>query len=224
VIDGTTGAMTLTMVANETALVYKRSSDNMIVANAQTALGAECAVPATKKINITTDNSASNQKVIIDFYTGAFGLASNTGTVSAPVLTGPMITIDLGLNSAAGGSVGDWVKIRGTSSAETYTFGTAAGGISYAGFTIGTSTARPMADMSIKNVENIVVSTGPGNDVITGQGGTALGVGTQGTAVVSSGAGVYAAPLSGAISFTAYGGDGNDTLTSGATSSRRETA
>lgn len=219
-IDGTTGAMTLTMGADETALLYKRSSDGMVVANAPRT-GGECAVAATKKINITgTAAGATNQKVIIDFYTGAFGLAtaaSGSGATAIPA-SGPNIIIDLGAQSAAEGSQGDWVKIRGTSYAETYTFGTATSGTSYAGFTIGTSTARPLADMSLTGVENVVVSTGPGNDIVTGQGGSALGVGTQGTSVISTGAGVYAAALSGAISFVVYGGEGNDTLTSGATS------
>jgi Ca2+-binding RTX toxin-like protein len=55
-------------------------------------------------------------------------------------------------------------------------------------------------------VEAILVSGGDGNDTITAQGGTALG----GSTIL---------PLSGAIALTLYGGAGDDTLVSGATSS-----
>jgi len=183
------GDMTLNLAMNETAYLFKRAADSKVVANASIA-GNECTTSATNKITI--NGSTGGEVVIIDYYSGAFG-AATTST--------PNITIDLGAG------LGDTVKIRGTAGADLVTLGTR-GTTSYASLnTVGVA-ARAFADISMAGVESIMVSTGPGNDTITGQGGAAVG-GTTALPVVA---------LDGAISLTVWGGDDNDTITSGALS------
>ena len=182
------GDMTLAMGANETAYLFKRSADGKVVANASIA-GSECTTSITNKITIT--GAAGDQKVILDYYSGVFAAATTTT---------PNITIDLGAGT------GDTVKIRGTAGADLVTLGTR-GTTSY--FSLNTvGGTRAFADVAMTGVENIMLSTGPGNDTITGQGGTAVGS-TTALPVVA---------LDGAITLTVWGGDGDDTITSGALS------
>jgi Ca2+-binding RTX toxin-like protein len=185
--DPLTREMTLTMGADETAYLFKRGADGVVVANANKA-GVECTVQPTKKITI--NGGTGDQKVILDFYAGLFGQSTAT--------SGAMIVIALGAGT------GDTVKIRGTPNADLVTFGTnGTTSTSYAAISVvGATPARTTPDISMTGVESVLVSTGAGNDVITGQGGAPLG----GTAV---------GPLAGAISMTVYGGEGNDTITSG---------
>jgi Ca2+-binding RTX toxin-like protein len=186
--DPLTREMTLTVGADETAYLFKRVADSVVVANANKA-GVECTVQTTKKITINGANGSAH-KVILDFYGGTFGLATTT--------SGPNIIIALGSDA------GNTLKIRGTPNADLLTFGTN-GTTSYAAISVVGATARTTPDISFTGVKSVVASTGAGNDVISGQGGTTLG-----TSVL---------PLLGSISMTLYGGDGNDTITSGATSS-----
>src|SRR6185436_4377569 len=86
----------------------------------------------------------------------------------------------------AGETVGDSVKIRGSAAADLYTFGAGGAAIN----------SDMLPDISFSGVEDLVVSTGPGNDVVTGDGGKGTG-------------------LAFPIAFTAYGGDNDDTLTGG---------
>ena len=183
------GDMTLTVVGSETAYIFHRTADNKTVANAN-SVGVECTVGATNRILINGD--AGDNKVIIDYYYGTF----NLGTTAIPP-----IAIDLGAGT------GDAVKIRGTTGNDLVTLGTKSGTSYFSINTVG-GTARTFADMSIAGVESIVVSTGAGGDTITGQGGAAVG----GTTAVPVG------PIDGAIFLTLYGGDGNDTITSGGAS------
>ena len=186
--DPLTREMTLTVGADETAYLFKRSADSVVVANANKA-GVECTVQTTKKITIN-GATGSDQKVILDFYGGTFGLSTTT--------SGPNIII------ALGNDAGDTLKIRGTPNADLLTFGTN-GTTSYAALSVvGATPVRTTPDFSLTGVKSIVASTGAGNDVITGQGGAALGTGVN--------------ALLGSISMTIYGGDGNDTITSGAAS------
>ena len=186
------GDMTLTVAANETAYVFKRASDSKVVANASSN-GVECTVGGTNTITIT--GGAGNQNVIIDFYSGTFNLAT-TAT--------PKILINLGAGT------GDVVKVRGTTANDLVTLGTNAAGTSFLAIsTVGATPVRTYADISMTGVETIMVSTGAGNDTITGQGGAPM-AGTTGAPVLA---------LAGTISLTVYGGEGDDTITSGAVSS-----
>jgi Ca2+-binding RTX toxin-like protein len=183
------GTMTLTVAGGETAYLFLRSADNTVVANASKA-GVDCTVSPTLKIKIRSANADAGDKVVLlDYNFGTFGLGDTVG---------PGITIDLGTGT------NDTVKIRGTLAADTITFGTKAL-VSYAAIQVAPAKARTLPDIGMTNVEGVVVSTGAGNDVITGQGGAAVG----GTTTLPVG------PLSGGIVMTVYGGDGDDTITSG---------
>ena len=187
------GTLQLTVNA-ETAYLYYRALDGLVVANANTVHGTECTQDPNSPITIT--GGAGDDKVIIDYMYGTFGLAA---LPAGP----PLIAIDL----AGQGTSGDEVEIRGTSNADAITLGTNGAGVSFVNYqVVGAKTPRNLPDISISNVEAILVSGGDGNDTITGQGGTALG-------------GVSILPLSGAIALTLYGGAGDDTLVSGANSS-----
>jgi Ca2+-binding RTX toxin-like protein len=170
--DGT-GNMTLTVATGETAYVTKRATDGKVVANAAMG-GAECTVADTKKITINGD--AGDNKVIVDYVNGTF---------AAGVSGGANLVISLGAETG-----GDSVKIRGTSGVDTYTFGASGAAI----------TSDMLPDISFTGVEDVVVSTGPGNDVVNGDGGKGTG-------------------LAFPIAFSVYGGDGDDTLTGGALTS-----
>ena len=196
VIDSATGSMTLTVESNETAYLYTRG-DGVVSANAH--LGdVICSVPATKRITIRSRDlqASDDQKVILDFTSGTFGLATKA-LIGGDATSGPNILIDLGQG------IGDSVKIIGTIGADTVTLGsdsTAA----YVAWQAAPAAKRTYPDVRITGAEDIIISTGAGDDVITGQAGAAVGT--------------TLTPLSGSISLTVYGGDGNDTITSGAAS------
>ena len=214
--DNTTGNMTVTLGANETGYLFKRASDGMVVANAQVG-GNECAIAASKltgayvakttglKIFVrglgTGGSPINGQKLIIDYMNGIFGVATTASTF--PATDNTAIQVDLGSGT------GHQVKFRGTPNADNFLLGTTLG-VSYVGVATGTTTAaavvaRTMQDVSIQNVTDIVVSAGPGNDVISG-----LGLATTATTAPNA--------LAGTISLTVYGGDDNDIITSGAAS------
>jgi Ca2+-binding RTX toxin-like protein len=207
------GNMSITLGVNETGYLFKRASDGMVVANAATAGGGECAILASaltgatgKKIIVkglgTAQSPINGQKLIIDYMNGLFGVATVASTF--PTTDNTMIQVDLGVGT------GHNVKFRGTPNADNFLLGTTSG-VSYLGVATGTTTtatvaARTMADVSIQNASDIVVSAGPGNDVISG-----LGFSSTATAAPNA--------LAGTINFTVYGGDDNDIITSGAASS-----
>ncbi len=194
----TSGNLALSVGANETAYLFKRPGDGMVVANATNQAGTECdwaPVVAGVAKTLTITSSGAGNTVLLDFMNGQFGVGSKTGAA---------ISITLG------GTTSDTLMIRGSANADIVTLGTATTGstptlISY---NPGTSTtkapaAKTFPDISVTGALNIIVSAGPGNDIITGQGGAAVG-----------GAGL----LDGKISLTVYGGVGDDTITSGAAS------
>jgi Ca2+-binding RTX toxin-like protein len=175
--------ITITVAANETAYIFKRASDNKIVANANYGAN-ECTVAVGKTITFT--GGAGDQKVIIDFYSGIY---------TAALTSAQNVVVNLG------GGTGDMVEVRTTTANDLVTMGTNVGTSYLTLSTVGTAKTTP--DITMTGVESILVSTGAGNDNISGQGGTA-----------TPGAG----PVDGNISLTIYGGDGDDTIMSGATS------
>ena len=217
-IDKTTGAtagnVTITLVGNDSLYLFRRSADGLIVANATqgtNGVGTECAFDpgsGTKfhKITINGDATASlGNKILLDFYTGAFG--TSNGAASSTAGTGPNIAITLN------GKANDTVMMRGSLNADIITLGTIAGTpkTTYISYNPGTAPAttaavRTFPDISIAAPTTIMISAGPGNDIITGQGGAPIGA--------AAGTG----QLDGTISLNVFGGAGNDTITSGATS------
>jgi Ca2+-binding RTX toxin-like protein len=173
------GLMTVTLAANEVAVISKRATDSVIVQN-----GQPCTVSATsssvKKIAITGSTGA--ETVVLDFTNGLFA----TGTSSAST-TG--ITVDL-----AGGT--DLLGIRGTTGADTITFGTP-------GIALNTDAFK---DIALTAIENYTVYLGDGNDTFTAAGNSAVGV-----------AGAFGTAL------TVYGGAGDDTFNEGAAATIGET-
>jgi Ca2+-binding RTX toxin-like protein len=196
-VDGTTGEMDVTVETAETAYLY-RGPDGKVTVNANNSGLTACATDANKVIKVTfkAGSEAAAHKVVVDFYTGVFGISGTTT---------PNLQIDLGIGTTSE------VDFRTTPFADTFTLGTDSGtSTTYANLavagtsnTLFTAAAHAFADVSMKGVSSIMVTSGAGNDIITGQGGTSTG--TVGA-------------LSGAITLTVYGGAGDDTITSGATS------
>jgi Ca2+-binding RTX toxin-like protein len=203
------GSATLTVNDNETLYMFQRIADGQVVANTKNnATGGECAFPPTYRITVNDDKGAAGKshKVFLDFYYGAFGVSS-AAAAAGKVLTGPNIILNLTPLAT------NTLDVRGTSHPDVFTFGTV-GGNTVASFAFGSlvvpktgpavetpPAARAFPDLTATGLTNLMISTGPGNDVITGQGGKPVG-GAPGL-------------LSGNIEMDVYGGDGNDVITSG---------
>jgi len=211
-LDVPTTTATFTLSNNETLYLFERIADGLVVANTfnKDTPAAECAFPTTYRIIVGDDGAPnSTHKVFLDFYYGTFGVATAAYSLKTAGTTGPNIQLTL-----AGTS--DTLQVRGTSHPDIFTFGTLTG-TTYGSFAFGSAVttkgvttetapkARTFPDLSATHLTNIIVSTGPGDDVITAQGGTPIG-------------GTAKAPgiLDGAIEIDIFGGDGNDVMTSGA--------
>jgi hypothetical protein len=186
---GTSNPVVITVSSGEFAYLYLRASDNMVVVNANTSGGDQCVFDPSNKISIVAAeaNGTASHKVLLDFLNGQFavGDASNIG-----------IVIDLkttGVNE---------VMFRGTTNPDIFTLATKSP-TSYVAFATGSSPTPPtFASVSLANVSDVTISTGPGNDIIDGQA-TSL----------TSPSGLAA--LTGDISLTVFGGAGDDQITSG---------
>jgi Ca2+-binding RTX toxin-like protein len=189
---GSVTTATITMADNEFAYVFYRTTDSNVVVNAYNAAGTECVFPASAKIAVTAPAGASNatHKILFDFLSGTYALGA-TGAGNE------------GINISFTTGQTNLVEIRGSAGIDQITFGSAATGSplpSYASYAINGAATHAWTDMVMTDVTDVLVSTGPGDDIITGQG-------KVGSAVNA---------LSGNISMTVYGGDGNDVITSGA--------
>jgi Ca2+-binding RTX toxin-like protein len=186
--------MALSVRRGENAYLTLRATDNMVVAAGQTGNAAECAVPATYRITITEDlvnpavGNATTEKVFLDYINGTFAL----GTTSGQTVT-PGITMTLGAGSS--------MVIRGSSGADKIYLGSVYNTASppvlqYSSINVNGDTSP---DVRFTGVTDVKVSTGVGADIISADGQN----GTGGVA------------LDGTITFSAYGGPDNDTLTGG---------
>jgi Ca2+-binding RTX toxin-like protein len=226
-VTGTT-SMSVAVADNETAYLFVRSTDGKVVLNATQGDGSECATATTAQIIIT---GSKDSKIILDYMSGKFGAATapfKAATSKTSASGGPntLIALTTGTGPAT-------LQIRGSNNADIITLGTdqnynvAEGmgplstadivitdtSVTYASFVPGVSAtamgkAGTYPDIAMAGVGQIMISAGPGNDVVTGQGGTPVGGNTTLPQV-----------LDGAISLMVYGGAGNDTITSGAVSS-----
>jgi Ca2+-binding RTX toxin-like protein len=174
------GLMTVSAAdAVQSIIVGKRAVDSAIVVNGAQLANCTTATSATvKQLKISATTGTANQTVIIDFLGGTFapGIAAARG-----------IIVDLG------GGTGDEVRVRGTSAADSWVFGSD-------GFAHNTDAFR---DIDFVGVETYNFATAGGNDTFTASV-VPLGLG--------AGKGVAASAL---VSVTVFGGDGNDVLTGG---------
>src|SRR5262249_18754574 len=124
------------------------------------------------------------EKVFLDYIGGAFAV----GATTAGVVT-PGITIALGAGSS--------LVVRGSGSADKMNVGS-----TYTGSTLQYSWLNMNGDTSpdvrFTGITDVKISTGPGADIISADGG-----------------GLVGSPLDATITFSAYGGPDNDTLTGG---------
>jgi Ca2+-binding RTX toxin-like protein len=199
--------MQLTVGAGETLYIFKRATDNRVVANATTdgtATGPECATSTTTQIRIA--GTGQDHKVFLDYANGYFSM-------------GTSLTVDTALQVRLGGVAGtttDTVTIRGTGSADFWNFGTTGATTTqqsaanlnfgtgtnqdkFVDITFGPTGATPGTNIRLLDPLDVKVSTGGGNDVITGQN-----------------AGLAAATTGFVVPLTVWGGDGDDTITNGA--------
>jgi Ca2+-binding RTX toxin-like protein len=172
----TSGIMTVN-VAAETAIISKRATDSNIVQN-----GFDCDNPvsAAKLKGITITGSAGDETVILDYTNGLFA----TGTASAVGIA----SVDMG-TSAGHDSFG----IRGTSTADTVTFG--ADGVS-----VNSDKFKDITFKSGGEPDSYAVSLAAGDDKWSAAGGAAVGLG---------------AAYAGGKPIAVYGGAGKDTFDEG---------
>ena len=186
VINTTTGTMTLSIRGGETAYVSLRAADNNVIASGVTAGSAECAVPSTYKIAIAEDPSnVGTEKVFLDYINGPFSVGSTTAGVSTAG-----VTIALGAGSS--------LVVRGSSGADKFYLGSTYNSsvLAHSWINVNGDTSP---DVRFDGITDVKVSTGVGADIISADGGN----GTTGTSLDST------------ITFSAFGGPDNDTLTGG---------
>ena len=202
-----TGSLVISVSNGESVYLTLRPTDNMVVVNGVAAENCQLALaptvafpgqfPTGKTITIVAGGTvAANdaRTVILDYANGLWG-ESTTGTTGA-------VTINLG--TATG--VNNTVKIRGQATADAFYFGKGTGTL--AGpfvMNLNGGAAAPLdavPDVSFTNIQNMIVSTGPGNDKIIADG-------TFGTVAAFPNA---LQMFGGAGSDTLVGGGGNDVL------------
>ena len=186
--NATTGLMTVTIAAGETAVIARSAADSAILQNGQPC---DNPVTATTLKKITVTGSSGDDTLLLDFTNGLFALGTTSAASSG-------IAVDLG------GGTGDKLAIKGTSAADNFNFGTAS-------ILLNTDTNK---DITYANVEAFVVSMGDGDDVYTAAGGGAAGgVFGQPIAVFGGpGNDTFNQGSAATVSETISGGSGTDTV------------
>jgi Ca2+-binding RTX toxin-like protein len=191
-------------IANDEAMyIFKRASDGKVVANATTngqINGPECTTTTTAKIVV--NGSTGDNKLLIDYSNGYFGLGTN-----AVAASNTHIAVDL--KGTSGGV--DQVALLGTSSADIWSFGSQGGNVNGGG-------TDKFVDVTVVGITDLKLSTGAGDDIITGQNSNIAAATTAFTLPMTVFAGndndrlTSGATLSGILTNTLDGGGGNDTF------------
>ncbi len=161
------GTVTLGLEAGDIAVMARNAAGHVTINGVQCG---DATVSATRQI-VVEESSAGSQTLVLDFLTGQFA----NGRAG-----GPGWDIDLG-------SGDDNLRVRGTTGADRYSAGING---------LATNTDNNI-DVAYANIESMVISLGPGNDIFNGGANTTA----TGAALTSS--------------VAVYGGAGNDTLRGG---------
>ncbi|MBL8935100.1 MAG: calcium-binding protein [Archangium sp.] len=191
------GVVAINLSAGEYALIARGSLNDG--GQSLNVNGTPCgnATPSSAtRINITGSPDGGSETVVIDYLGGTFALGSASS---------------VGINIDLKNGASDALKIRGSSGVDnvllaTTTADAGSNGVYAIAVGINGTTNPGVKAISFTGVEALVVSTGPGDDVLRTAGQADAGVG--GTP--------YGRTLSGTgPSVTFYGGDDNDTLNGG---------
>jgi Ca2+-binding RTX toxin-like protein len=192
VADG--GVVTISMAAGEYALVGRNTGGTNLMVN-----GTQCGAATsanTNRVVILGSPDGGNETVILDYLNGSFALG--TATV-------PGVNVDLKAGTT------DALKVRASGGVDTFYLATTAPDAGTAGvyaLGVGLNGVVPtgIKNVIFNNVESLVVSTGPGADVVYTNGKADAGIGVNPFGKTSSGTGP---------SLTVYGGEDDDTLNLG---------
>lgn len=192
VADG--GVVSISMAAGEYSLISRTVDGGALLVN-----GTPCSTATainTQRINVTGSADGGAETVILDYLNGTYAL----GSASA---VGVLVDLRAGTDS---------LKVRATGGVDTFLVATTAPDAGVTGVysvAMGLNGAAPtgIKNISFNNVESLVLSTGPGADVVKTNGQADAGVGGTPFGKTSSGTGPT-------LSF--FGGDDADTLNMGA--------
>jgi Ca2+-binding RTX toxin-like protein len=216
----TQGVLTVTVKDGESAYITLRPDDGYVTVNGNMTGGGgagtgasgssggptQCAVPGTGSLNIKSDTggtSTMGRSVILDHINGVF--------MKSPTATNVSLKIDFTLTGDNGSK--NSLRIRGSQNNDAYVFGAGTtngaalnlnppglggGGSAGSGGSGASGGTDAFADISFKNVAQLVIAAGPGDDRLDASGRTGAGVGTVFPTAVSL-----------------YGNDGNDTIIGG---------
>jgi Ca2+-binding RTX toxin-like protein len=184
--------LTVTLAANETALIKRVAGSNAPVDDTVTVNGFDCnvVVPAgtgnSPVTRVVVNGTSGAETVILDFSEGPFALGTNATNG---------IIVDLSTSTS------DTIGIRLSSLDDIVTFGTSGVAI------VNSSSASDLfREITPRNIEFHKIMLGAGNDTINASGSTASGIGaftTLGTLEI-------------------YGGDGDDIFNEGNAKTRGE--
>jgi Ca2+-binding RTX toxin-like protein len=167
--------MTITLTTAEFAYVERRASDSALLINGQVCNSAGGLAPFAKSTTALTGtitgDASGGETLVLDYVNGPFlrGTASTTG---------------LAINLAGGGT--DVLQVRLSSVKDTVRAGTSGVDVSGDG----------IRDLTLTNINDVIITLGDGDDVFSALGGGSLG-----------------SPST--IPLTVYGGPGDDSLTGG---------
>lgn len=187
-LSGTT--VTLTMSGNDTVIVSKRITDSALLINGFAPCGAAASV-STNTAKSFVIAGTGVKTIILDFSAGTFfpGAASAVG-FNLTALTGS-----------------DFLKIRGTKQGDTIVAGV--DGVNVTG------DAYKDISLTAAALPDVTISSGDGNDTVTGNGGSGTGLVFTGPLTIFGGAGNDVL-TGGSGADTIRGGDGADTMKGGA--------